>query len=237
MPVKVNPSVETTPIPPADQPRSKQFLVHPNLACLASLADKDRGRNMHVVRLQVKLGERPGEQEYAASSTNGRCAVLVEGECPMGEYPDIPSLTAVRDTPWHTPAAEALILASTWTEAFGLPISKVPRPVLANLAVLLGEQETHFASTDLERVRSLSTRNVEGRFIDVQIVFPKIEPEASVRVDAKHLIALLKVACEFADPESLNVVTLELRGIEDPLVIRSSNREQKFTGVLKPISR
>jgi hypothetical protein len=208
-----------------------RLILPPNLASLARLA----GDATRYALSSVRLARTP--DGYEAVATNGKLLGHVSGPNaadPETDYPDLPALAAAPNG-----ATVALVPADSWTEAFRLvPKQKAHKPALRNLAAVLGEIETTFGATDLDRCRSLSTRNVEGRYPDFTQVYLSGPPRATVRVNADLLCDLLKVAAEFATD---GAVTLELRegknGTPVPVMVRAQNASgQQFTGVLVPLT-
>jgi hypothetical protein len=115
--------------------------------------------------------------------------------------------------------------------------------VLKNVACVLAENDATFAATDLERGRTLYTRQLDGKFPDTKAVIPGGQPDAVVAVDAELLIELLQVAKQFTGDDGPKRVVLELRrnprcpdaGI--PVVVRAQNADgQRFTGLLMPLT-
>jgi hypothetical protein len=210
-----------------------RLILPPNLASLARLT----GDATRYALSSVRLARTPEGYEVVAS--NGKILGHVSGPNaadPEKEYPDLPALDAAANG-----ATEALVPAESWAEAFKLIPKKTQRakPALGNLAAVLGDAETTFGATDLDRQRTLSTRNGEGRYPDFRQVYPAGPPVVAVRVNASLLCDLLRVGAEFAGSDT-DAITLELRTGKNncpaPVVIKAKNGTQEFTGVLMPLS-
>jgi hypothetical protein len=175
---------------------------------------------------------------YEVVATDSRYLGMVEG---VGENPDtFPEVPGLKDAP--DGATAALVPAGTFAEACKLVPTKVRhKPVLGHLAVVMGPVTTTMGATDLDRARTVTTRNVEGRFPaygEVLKDLAKKPVRASVRLSATRLRELLAVAEKFADPDSSSepAVDLEVRGKDDMVTLTVKNKAQKFTGYLAPMN-
>ncbi len=205
------------------------MLLPRNLAALAKCADKNGTARYAVSGVQLERTD----YGYRASATDCKSLAIVEGpaEDTTG-YPLIPALMTAPNS-----ATTAIIGAKFWTDAFKtLPKARY-KPILGKLAVVLGENISTLASTDLEQDRVSTPRNMEGRFPNVQDCIPTSKTcTAKVRIDANRLASLLGIAADFATDDGYAGVTLEFHG-EKPMVIRAANAEgQKFTGVIVPLN-
>jgi DNA polymerase III sliding clamp (beta) subunit (PCNA family) len=174
---------------------------------------------------------------YTVCATDGRQLAVVQGQSahdPL-DYPTIPELVESADE-----AASALIRGKDWKEAFrSVPRGPVVReqPILGHVAIHLGPAESVLATTDGEEAQVVRVSNHEGKFPDYQAVLPREEPEQRLNVNARLLLNLLRIACEFVDEEDSYRLTLEFRGADKPLVLRTGNASQEFVGLVMPLTR
>lgn len=204
-------------------------LLPANLGILSTLC---AGSSYRYSMTGVKVKFHEGT--YEAMATDGKYAAIVTGTCEDGTQ--YPSVAALHSAP--NGATEAVVNAPHWKEAFrGIPKGRFAKskPILANVAVVVGENVTTLATTDLDQDRVSQPRNLEGRFPDVQGVFPKDAPRATICVNPKLLITLLKAAVEFAE-EGSERVSIELREATSPVVVTSEKGDQKFRGILMPLT-
>jgi hypothetical protein len=208
---------------------SKILLLPPNVAKIGNVA----ARNQHG-RYGATTGIQVSKQngKYRVEATNGRIAAIITGTPDKAEdYPSCPFLEAAPNG-----AASAVVPASVWSKGFrDLPRKAKHRPILANLAVVLGKERITLSCTDLETDRAVQPRVVEGRFPDTDRVIPKGKPKATIRVPIAELRSLLDVA------EAIGVgVTFEIHSGNGPMVLRGSNDEggdQEFLGLIMPLVR
>jgi hypothetical protein len=206
-------------------------LLPANLGVLAELTAREgHARFGATTAIQLHL---TGHGTYTASATNGRVAGIVTGACEDGaNYPAIPALASAPNG-----EHEALIPAGEWKAAFkAVPRGrKASRPVLTNVAVVLGKDVTTLASTDLDTTSVRQPRNVDGRFPLLSSCYPEGPPAATVTVDPAYLIEVLKAAAAIAGPEGR--VTLEVRDYKTIIVVKAENKEeeQQFHGVVVPV--
>ncbi len=135
----------------------------------------------------------------------------------------------------HPPSSPRTI----WTNAFkSLPRRKVAKPILGNLAAVIGKEVTTFGSTDLESAKVTQPRNVEGHFPMVDEVLPKKQPVCRFRIDAKLFAELLAVASQFS-PDGGAGVDIDVfdKDGKVPIMVRAKNDTQEFTGVIMPLAR
>jgi hypothetical protein len=210
-------------------PTSCALLLPANLGELARLAGDDRARfalsGVHLVR---------GPEGYRAEATDGQALAVVTGTPDDAAlYPDLPGLAQAPNG-----ATEALVPAKEWRRAFrAAPRGRLVRakPVLGNVAAVLGETVTTLASTDLDCTSLAQPRNVEGRFPDAEKVLAgRKKAGVKVTVDAALLAEFLKVAAAFS-PDGGGRVTLELAGDGAPLRVGTGNGRQTFRGLVMPL--
>lgn len=207
-------------------------LLPANLGPLAELAGRESQRYSTTgVRLTLC-----GDNTYRAEVTDGRKAATVTGDCEdADQYPHLEAIASAPDG-----ETRSVVPASDWRAAFkGVGKGKVVRgkPILANVAVVMGKEVTTLASTDLERVQAAQPRNVDGHFPDLASLMDGVDAEpmgSSVNVDARDLIDLLKAALAVAGDTGR--VTLELRGAGTPVVVRARRQGQRFDGLLMPLT-
>ncbi len=210
------------------------LLIQKNVASLSNLAAKDAGKYSMT---GVSLTHTP-DGGYQAIATNGRYLGEVTG--PGEDFASFPSLPVLTAAP--NGATNAVVPIKDWQAAFKAipkPPKKGGKAELAQLAVVIGERQTTFAATDGLSVNSSVALNVEGRFPNSDSVFEstgKTSPRATVKLNAALLRELLAVAEQFS-PDDTNGVTLEIRGENDPVVVRSANTEQQFRGLIMPLTK
>jgi hypothetical protein len=205
---------------------SKVLLLPPNVAKIASVAAKDQhGRYGATTGIQVS--RRDGK--YRIEATNGRVAAIITGTPDQAEdYPTGPFLQAAPNG-----AASAVVPAGIWSKGFrDLPKRTAAKPILANLAVVLGKERITLSSTDLETDRAVQPRVVEGRFPEIDRIIPKGKPKATACVSIAELRSLLSVAEAVGSG-----VTFEFHDKNGPLVLRARHEDsdQEFLGLAAPI--
>lgn len=198
------------------------ILLHSNLSAIAKLV----GESSRYVMSGIHVS-RKGETGYRVVATNGKVLGLVEGDAgPTDEFPTIP---AVETAP--NGANSAIVPAAEFVKAMKDVPRKMVRAAMNCLACVIGTQQTTLASSTLDSNIVRQPRNVEGRFPNVDKVIPKTAPAVTLTFNPKFLAELLQVASEFAAD---GIVTIEVRGANQPLVIRASSPSQTFTGLAMP---
>lgn len=202
--------------------------IHPNTAALAKLTSNEPNRypmgGIHVVA---------NEDGYRLEATNGKFLGIVTGSNVTGgpgeEFPDIPALLTAPNG-----ASQALIPAKEFARACKDAPVKHFKAVLRSVAVVMGDDCSTLATTDLESNLIRQPRNISGRFPDTRDIVPTSPPTVTLRLDPDLLAQLLTVASEFTGEKG--GVTLEVRDGNTPVVIRTGNGEQEFTGLLMPLT-
>lgn len=123
--------------------------------------------------------------------------------------------------------------AGIWSKGFrDLPKRTAAKPILANLAVVLGKERITLSSTDLETDRAVQPRVAEGRFPEIDRIIPKGKPKATACVSIAELRSLLSVAEAVGSG-----VTFEFHDKNGPLVLRARHEDsdQEFLGLAAPI--
>jgi hypothetical protein len=205
---------------------SKILLLPPNVAKIGNVAARNQhGRYGATTGIQVS--KRDGK--YKIEATNGRIAAIITGTPDKAEdYPSCPFLEAAPNG-----AASAVVPASVWSKGFrDLPKRNRAKPILGNLAVVLGKERITLSCTDLETDRAVQPRVVEGRFPDTDRVIPKGKPRATIRVPIAELRSLLDVAEEIGTG-----VIFEVHEGMGPMVLRGKHDEsdQAFLGLIMPL--
>jgi hypothetical protein len=209
------------------------LLLPRNVGELAKLA----GEHGKFALSGVMVVEKP-DGGYEVVATDSKYMGIVEG---VGENPDtFPGVPGLRSAP--NGAMAALVPAGTFAEACKLVPTKVRhKPVLGHLAVVMAPNQTTMAATDLDKARTVTTRNVDGKFPasgELAKDLAKKPVWASVALSATRLRELLAVAEKFADPDSGSEprVVLDVRGQDDMVTLTVKNKAQKFTGYLAPMN-
>jgi hypothetical protein len=212
--------------------------LHRNLSALASLTSKKHFR-LSLSGVLVEATAKEGKTGYTAVATDGKCLGMVEGTCPVQEehYPASQSLTTAPNG-----ATSAIIRTDDWKDTFKA-MAKAPKrtahkDLYNSLAVVMGQQVTTVGQClgNTETVRQV--QNIDCRFPAYRDVLKlNDQPIASVRLDAKILLELVKVASQFTDDDDEhNSVTLTLHGENNPVRVTTGNADQKFTGLLMPLT-
>lgn len=217
--------------PPAEVKPSHILLLPPALAGLAKVCAEHSRYALCGVRLS-----RTGPNRYRAEATDGKCLARVDGEHDNPEdYPAWPELEGAPNG-----SAAATVPAAAWQAAFkAIPKAALRsrKRVLAGVAAVLGADVVTLASTDLDTRNLSQPRLLDGRWPATDEVFPKKAPKATVKVNAVRLAELLKVAAAFGPGEvGDNAITLEVYGDGKPMVLRTSNGAQTFSGLIMPLS-
>jgi hypothetical protein len=113
--------------------------------------------------------ERDAEGPVAVATDGRRLLVVRWPEDPGEDYP-----AGVGDT-GHKPDFETIIPFKQWNEAAKLPPKRTPKPILSN--VLVEEPSANgtvrMAATDLETVKEVRPRSLEGRYPRWRDVVPQ----------------------------------------------------------------
>lgn len=205
---------------------SKILLLPPNVAKIGNVAARNQhGRYGATTGIQVSKHD----GKYKIEATNGRIAAIITGTPDNPEdYPSGPFLEAAPNG-----ATSAVVPASVWSKGFrDLPKRNRAKPILGNLAVVLGKERITLSCTDLETDRAVQPRVVEGHFPDTDRVIPKGKPGAIIRVPIDQLRSLLDVAEEIGAE-----VTFEIHEGNGPMVLRGKHDEsdQEFLGLIMPL--
>ncbi len=206
------------------------LLLPKNLANLATFASRTAERYaMSAIHLTEK------DNGYRAEATDGKSLAVVIGtmEYPAADYPEIAEIKSATNG-----RMDSLIPSKEWNQAFKI-VPKVkkndPKQILKSLVVVMGEDRTTFAATDLGQSRSMVALHVDGRFPPTDQIISKRTPKVSIKVDAVRLAEMLKVAAEFSGGE-INDVILEVFESNRPLQVKAKNEHQEFTGLVMPLS-
>jgi DNA polymerase III sliding clamp (beta) subunit (PCNA family) len=208
------------------------LLLPTNLASLVKMAGDDTRYSMSGISLSVLPDGR-----YRAEATNGRYLARVEGTPDSSDdYPVIPALVSAPNS-----ATSALIPADDWTGAMksapkGRKIGA--RPVLGNVAVVMGEKTTALGTTDCASESVRQAINIEGRYPKTDDVFPAGEPAVTFDVDPKLLAELLTVAAGIACDSQHNRVTITVYSNRAPILVEAQNasKAQTFRGLVMPLT-
>jgi DNA polymerase III sliding clamp (beta) subunit (PCNA family) len=192
------------------------LLLPRNLAKLVDIATRDPGRiSMTGIRvLEYADG-------YRLEATDGRRLLIVRGPNNHRELTPQERLTlaSLEDAP--NDIFNALVPGEDWAAAF----RAAKKAECVGLA--LGEVDVTFAAGS----QLLKTRQVEGRFPDVDAVLPKREPLWSIAVNPQLLAGLLTAMAQIAGEDGRRVV-LHYYGAKDPLGISCMNAEGQFGDAL-----
>ncbi len=222
-------AIETAAVPPT----IGGTLLPSNVACIASICRKEDNK-FALTGVHVKVA--PDHASYMIEATDTRMLARVEGLAE--DFGSFPAPDLVRSA--ANGKTEALIPGTTWSKAFTKKRSR-HNPILEQTALVIGENESTFAHTDLSTSSVQPVRNQEGRFPPTDTILPTANPTFSCAVDADLLMKLLKVAAQFADGDHSRV-TLEFHLAEGQTVVtkavmlKAQNQTQKFTGLLMPLS-
>lgn len=211
-------------------------LLPPNLANVAKLCAENPRYALSGPRLTLT------DTGYRVDATDGRRLLTVTGDYPdpPADYPELPALASAPNG-----AASAIIPTKDWQAAFKmLPKARLTRqrPILGNLAAVIGETVTTFGSTDMESTQAKECRNVEGRYPAVEEIKPPVcQTPTEVHVDPRMLAELLSVLSDFTDDENkgitLKVYPSKPGGYSQPLWVEVENRGQKVTACLMPYGK
>lgn len=202
------------------------LLLPANLGSLAKLCSKENPRYA-----TTGLRVRSTKEGYRIDATDGKRLGIVTG--PVDDAADYPPVPALATAP--NGEAEAFVQAGVF-EKVCKTVCKRGKPILGNVATVLGKDVATLATTDLENFNVQSPRNVQGRFPNTDDVFPKEKRKASFFVDATMLADMLKVAKEFS-AEGQGKVEVIVYAADKPIEIRSQNEKgQKFRGLIMPLS-
>lgn len=223
---------ETVPVSEPETAKAHTPILLPqNLGTIAKLASKDRGRFGATLGVRLTVTE----DSYLAEATN--CSYLGRVTGPLEDSTEYPSIPSIESAP--NGKAESIVPAKDWVDAFR-SVSKYVKPILRNVAAVIGENVTTLATTDLDSVKVAQPKNCDGRFPGSELILKDLEktqPELTIKVNAKLLRELLEVAMAYTE-DGHESVDLEFRGPTSIMVVRSKNCQgQKFTGLLVPLTK
>lgn len=209
-------------------------LLHNNLGPLADLAGKEKTKfAMTGVNLEI-LPDR-----YKAVATNSKLLGVVEGPLEDAEqYPEIPGLKSAPNG-----GTRGNIPSEFWKSFFAKAVKmtkkiRYGKEILKFVPVVVSENQTTMATTDLEQVSVEASGHVEGRFPPYQEVFPRSKPLVKIRVDADLLIDLLDVAKRFCT-DGYHGVDLVIHDPTKPIEVNIPHRNDKgqsFRGLVMPLA-
>lgn len=182
------------------------LLLPKNLASLAKLA----GRMSRFAMASLRVTEHT--EGYRIDVTDGKRLAIVTGP-------------GRQDEPFEEvekPAWQALIPAGDWER-----LLKQAGKVEAR--VVLAEDQAHWHLGDT----SATTRNMEGRYPDVDRVAQEQASMFKVRVNAKLFAELLRVAAEFADDSG--AVDVHFNG-DRCVLVTTQNGTQRFQSAIMPMT-
>jgi hypothetical protein len=183
-----------------------------NLAVLATVAARDSGRySLAAVRVR---DFRDGL--YRAEATDGKVLAVVQGPAPEACYP------ALEEKPDGDP--EVLVARDDWQKAFRLGDRHRPVGLAAcgdQITLAVGDQ-------------ALTTRPVDGRFPDVDLVLPRHGALLAVRLDPGLLVELLTVAAAVTPGGWVHL--LFTAGATPRGLITTSDGGQTFDALIMPLT-
>lgn len=189
--------------------------IPPNLAALAAITS-DPDDVGHTRTDCVRLVMTP--TGYLAEATDGRTAVIVEGDC---KPPDGP-----------VTITEILVPATVLATVLGIDYPQ------GLVDVTFGKKGATLsvAHNSAVGVFAVPKPEQEKPFPEVNSVIPKTAPLAVVRLNAKLLAKLVAAARGICgtDDECCEVV-LEVRAPNQPVIVRCRRDDVKFTGLVMPL--
>ena len=108
-------------------------------------------------------------------------------------------------------------------------------PILENAVIknFKNEKQITFTSTDLELWEETSGQVIEGEYPKYKQIIPTGEPKAKVLVNGTYLKKVLTALARTAN--NIEAIEVEIYGDDKPIVLRSSNGEQKTLAMVMPI--
>lgn len=200
------------------------LLLPSNLACLAKLADKNSGRfALAGVRVQETT------DGYQVMATDGRRLGIVTG-CTK-PAPDYIESHRLADAP--NGADVALVPAKEWARIVKYEPPKLPNGQRGEpVAVVMALNQCTFTRGNDEIV----VKTEDGRYPDAAAVVREVRSVFKIAVNAKLFVELLQVAAAFSLDDG-GMVTLHFHHHSKPFLVCSENTEQKFVGVMMPLTR
>lgn len=108
------------------------------------------------------------------------------------------------------------------------------KPVLRCARLTVKDDRVILSSTDLERSSDDTSKQIEGKFPDIDALTPEDEPEITITLGTKLLLKLLKHAAAHAHNEQ---VTFSIRTKSDPVSVEYSLKDgRKVQAVIMPIT-
>jgi hypothetical protein len=206
------------------------YLLPSNVASLTKLCAKQAARfAFHAVHLQF------GSDTYRVEATDGKVMGVVTGSTlDATGHPAEPSLQ-------NAPNGEvgALVPSKQFAKAMKLTAGKRElnsNPLLGFAAMVLGKAVTTLAVASAQGVAVSQPANLEGRFPNTESALPAGTSKVTFRIDARLLAELLTVASEFAPQTETPIVRIEVYWHDKPVVLKTENERQQFTGAIMPLS-
>ena len=161
----------------------RQLLAH-------KFASTDKFRpNLHGIQV---------EPSGRVLATDGHCAVIVP-PC-TDSAADFPTPTDGAD-PCYMPTTSFILPAAAAVDALkALPKGRVTSmlPILANVAVTAVNGMVDMRTTDLDTVKNLSARPIDGTFPIIENVWPKGEPTLTVHFNLDLIVQVCAALSDMA---------------------------------------
>jgi|GEM_PF-7049287 len=181
------------------------------------------------------------DNTFEAVATDTKTLVRVTGPCvaPPGDYPIFAELAEAPDD-----GTTALIPVFIWRQAFTWARKltarmEVTNPACRSVAVRIGPQETTFGVSDGEHPWWERATNSTGRYVPYQDVITKALAEplnTQFAVDPTRMAQLLTTAADFCQGSSTPRVEIDSRGLNKPVVVRSTHAGMEFLGLIMPLT-
>jgi len=195
------------------------LLLPRNLAKLADLAADETRLSLTGIRVLEY------QDSYRLEATDGRRLLIVRGPHNQRELTPQDRLTAAALDDAPDGKFVALVPAEDWAKAF-----KAAKKG-ESIGLVLGEEDLTFGTAS----QLLRTRQVEGRFPDVNAVIPKKAPPFTIAVNPLLLAELLTVMAQIAG-EDERKVCLHFYGSKVPMGLSCKNAEGQFAdAILMPL--
>lgn len=226
------------------------MLIPPKVLKIASCCDKD---SLRYATAGVRLERDDAGVPYAVATDGRRLTRVTWTEDAGDEYPGDFDQT-------HQPGFSTLLHMDDCKEAAKLPPRRTIKPILANVVVeeASANGEVTYGATDLDRLRKVKAKSVEGKFpdwravTDSPIAVVKHNPKqpaansvvledrdyAEVLINPRLLADLLKQASDIAcDTDSYGVTLQVPLGAGKPARLVKQHNGIDYLAVLMPLEK
>lgn len=202
--------------------KGSPMLINKRNLVIATLASRDETRPaLNYVRVTKEYTEATDGQVFARVSNS-----KIEDD----DFPVVKGFKYNELDKCLVPANRAIELVKMIPKSPTLPILKHMQFAKDGNNVKVAVIDTDLVTSTIIRIR----QDHKEIFPDCDKIMPTEKPKATVYVNAKLLIQLLKLAAEY-DKAGQHEVAIEFRAPHEALVVKTDDPEQTFYGLVMPL--